>query len=97
MSRVGGKNYKETVRRICEKIMDDMYMLGYSLVEHKGKKSFKSTILFNIIVDAVLLSDQRVTAKAVELQVGCYFAKAKERVSRQPIYKRQHIIMTYNI
>lgn len=50
LGKVGGQNYKETVRRVLQKILTDNFMARYSLVGHKKKKAFKGTSLFAVSV-----------------------------------------------
>jgi len=50
LSKIGGDNYKQAVRRILKKIITDEYAKSYSYTGHKGNKiPFNKTILSSLL------------------------------------------------
>ncbi|KAJ8972775.1 hypothetical protein NQ314_000043 [Rhamnusium bicolor] len=50
LSRLGGNDYKECIRRILSRMVDDSVMSLYSLQGHKGKRVFSKTKLFSAVI-----------------------------------------------
>lgn len=58
LSKIGGSNYKETVRRILRKLITDEYAKLYSYTGHKGNKNaFNKTVLCSLLLSKLLDSN----------------------------------------
>ncbi|CAH0563110.1 unnamed protein product [Brassicogethes aeneus] len=80
--RIGGRDYKDCIRRFLKKMMADSVAAHYSLQGHKKKKIFSSTKMFAVITGAVLKCDKNVQLKNIEIIVSQWLAKAPERLKK---------------
>lgn len=81
LSRIGGYDYRETTRRILNKVLHDELAKLLSFKGHKGKISFSKFRISRVVVDAVILSDKKSTSeKDVEALIGIWLSKASERL-----------------
>lgn len=57
LSKIGGSNYKEFVRRVMRKLITDEFAKFYSYTGHKGnKKAFNKTVLCTLLLSKILFS-----------------------------------------
>ncbi|CAH1720200.1 unnamed protein product [Aphis gossypii] len=83
LSKIGGDNYKQAVRRILKKLITDEYAKSYSYTGHKGNKMpFNKTILSSLLTKATQSSSifNQNSAKDVEGAASIWLSKASERL-----------------
>uniref|UniRef100_A0A2S2PQU2 DUF4806 domain-containing protein n=1 Tax=Schizaphis graminum TaxID=13262 RepID=A0A2S2PQU2_SCHGA len=86
LSKIGGSNYKETVRRILRKLITDEFAKLFSYTGHKcNKKAFNKTILGSLLLKAVHSSSfNNTTIKDIEIVASIWLTKASERLKTTP-------------
>ncbi|CAI6376812.1 unnamed protein product [Macrosiphum euphorbiae] len=84
LSKIGGDNYKQAVRRILKKsLLMSRYAKSYSYTGHKGNKiPFKKTILSSLLTKAIQSSSKfnQTSIKDIEVAASICLSKASERL-----------------
>ncbi|KAK4886455.1 hypothetical protein RN001_002726 [Aquatica leii] len=79
LSAIGGNTLYDFIKRLLSKIMKDSVAQNFNMSGRNNKNNFKETKTFKLLLDAAKTHRSVHTEKDVEIAVGSWLRRAKER------------------